>query len=41
MHQKEKEELIDKINSMQNSLNKIKLSINDEISKIIFLQEIF
>ena len=38
LHQKEKDELIDKINSMQNSLNKIKLSINDEISKIKFTQ---
>ena len=38
LHEKEKEELFNKIATLQNTLNRIKSSLNDEISKIKFAQ---
>ena len=38
MHEKEKEELLYKINTLENSINRIKSSLNEEITKIKFTQ---
>ena len=34
LHEKEKDELLNKISTLQNTINRIKSSLNDEISKI-------
>ena len=38
MHEKEKEELLYKINSLEKSINRIKSSLNEEIAKVKFTQ---
>ena len=38
LHEKEKADLVHKMNILQNTLNRVKSSLNDEISKIKFTQ---